>query len=109
MDQSSNCSIPTPEQQTYGEIQDSVNKEMMESIYRTIQHAARWAEEKLQDANIEMPSPPVEYLMAVAHLDLFCRLCKADPKTFQGGSAPVATGVITHLKKVANHYWDTKL
>jgi hypothetical protein len=107
--QSSNCPILTPEQLKYGEIQDAATGEMMKSIHIAIRRGARLAKEKLQRENIEMPPPPVEYLMAVAHLDLFCHLCNADPKTFRGGSASVATGIISHLTKIANHYWGAEL
>lgn len=46
----------------------------------------------------DMPAPPREYFVSVAHQNLFCDLCGADRNTLKGGDASVAAAIVDNYR-----------
>jgi hypothetical protein len=103
------CPVPTPAEQRYGEIQAQVEEEMFRKVHAAIEEAAKQAALEIREAGLELPPPPVDYFMAKSHQNLFCTLCKADPRTFSGGKPEIAIALIRNSQNIAKHYWGANI
>jgi hypothetical protein len=94
------CPIPTPEEAQYAVILSRVEDAIYDKIAQAIDQAFETAVSELGAiaAKEDMPAPPREYLVSVAHQSLFCELCGADRITLQGGDASVATAIVNNYR-----------
>jgi hypothetical protein len=99
------CPIPTSEQRRYGEIQAKIEQEMLRKVHAALRAATEQAQAELQASNLGLPPPSEGYFASVIHQRLFCSLCEADPETFVGGNASIATVIITNMQNIARHHW----
>jgi hypothetical protein len=101
------CSVPTPAERQYGEIQSRIQQQMMVKIYAALRDAAEQARAEMN--GIDMSPPSEDYFAAVIHQSIYCTLCKADPKTFAGGNAETAIAIIRNSQNIAKHYWGAAI
>jgi hypothetical protein len=101
------CPIPTPEQRRYGEIQAKIEQEMLRKVHAALKAATEQAEAELHTLDLGRPPPSEGYFASVIHQRLFCHLCKADPETFAGGDACIATTIIMNMQNIVSRYWGT--
>jgi hypothetical protein len=99
------CPIPTSEQRRYGEIQAKIEQEMLRKVHAALRAATEQAQAELQASNLGLPPPSERYFASVIHQRLFCSLCEADPETFVGGNARIATVIITNMQNIARYHW----
>jgi len=103
---SASCPILTPEERRHADIVDSAEREMMEAIEAAIDAAHRRAVAGLDPSDDALPPPARDYFAAVAHQQLFLRLCGADRGSMQGGNPEIAAALIRNSQNIVAHYWS---
>ena len=104
-----NCAVPTLAQQQYGLIQSRIEDDLLRTVHAALEAAAEAARSDISSANLNLPPPSIEYFAASTHQKLYCFLCKADPKTFEGGNANIAIGIIRNAQQLAKFYWGADI
>lgn len=99
------CPVRTPDERQYADIQESVERDMMAAIEAAIEAAHRQAAERLAASNNALSPPEQDYFAAVAHQQLFLRLCGADAWSMEGGDPRIAAALIRNSEKIVSHYW----
>ncbi len=94
------CPVPTPEQARYAAILSRVEDVMHDEIAKAIARAFEVAASGLGAIGTaqDMPAPPKDYFVAVAHQGLFCDLCGAERASLEGGDVSVATAIINNYQ-----------
>ena len=94
------CPVPTPEEAKYALILSRVEGAMHDKIAQAIDQAFDMAVSELGAIaeNDDMPAPPREHFVSVAHQSLFCDLCGADRTTLRGGDASVAAAIVDNYR-----------
>lgn len=102
------CPIPTEPQRRYGEIRAEVEAAMMRKVFAALDEAVETARSRIRQSDIDIPPPPKDAFVAILQQAMFCTLCKADPKTFEGGDARIALAVLRNGRNLARHYWGAE-
>ena len=103
------CSVPTPDQREYGEIQRRIEQAMLGKMYDALREATDQARLEMASAGLVLPPPSSGYFAATAYQKIFCVLCGADPDTLSGGQAEKAIAAIQNSQNIARHYWGAKI
>lgn len=100
------CPVMTPEERRHADIVESAEREMMRAIEAAIEAAHRQVAERLGASDDALPAPAPDYFAAVAHQQLFLRLCGADGRSMQGGNPEIAAALIRNSQNIVAHYWS---
>jgi hypothetical protein len=94
------CPVPTPEEARYAAILSRAEDVMHDEIAKAIARAFETAASELGAIGSaqDMPAPPEDYFVAVAHQGLFCDLCGAERASLEGGDVSVATAIINNYQ-----------
>jgi hypothetical protein len=103
------CSLPTPAQLQYGEIQTRIELALRRKVDAAIRGAAEQALAEMRAAGLEARPPSADYFAAKVHQSLYCTLCKADPRTFAGGKPEIALAIIRNSQNIAKHCWGADI
>lgn len=105
---SESCPVLTPAERQAQTILKRAEEAMVDAINAALERACTQAAEELQNIGSEMQPPAYDYFVAVAHQQLFLRLCGADPQTFEGGNPEIAAHLIRNAQNICDHYWTKK-
>ena len=103
------CPVMTPDEGRYADIDWDVRHALLAKIEAALDEAHATAAARLAAAGISHPPPVHGYFASVAHQALYCRLCGADPHTFEGGDPRVALALIRNAENVAAHHWGADI
>lgn len=78
---------------------------MMRRVFAALDEAAATAQVRIRQAGIDIPPPTTDAFMAILQQAVFCILCRADPKTFEGGDKRIALAILRNGSNIARHHW----
>ncbi|WP_225906579.1 hypothetical protein [Ensifer canadensis] len=102
------CPVPTPEQKRFMEIRETVEKTMLDTIYKAIDDAAMEMADKVRSAGIDIPPTERDYFIFAAQQVLFVRLCGGDPDTLEDGDPEIGERIVRNGQHIIDHYWRGK-
>lgn len=100
------CPVLTPEQRQSVELIGRLEKVMMGKIVTLIGDVGREADKGLKAISSDEFPPQQDYFLAVAHRQLFLRLCGADPETGKGGDPDVASAILNSDRNFIAVHWE---
>ena len=102
------CPVLTPAQRQAAELIKRAEQAMMVRIIEAIIDVTRETEEGLKLIPLDEFPAQHDYFVAVAHRELFLRLCGADPETGRGGDPVLAAAILNSDSNYVAANWETK-
>lgn len=99
------CPVLTPEQRQSVALIQRAEKVMMSKVHQAIDDVAGQVARELEAIPLHEPAPHRDYFMAVAHRELFLRLCGADAETGKGGDPVLAAAILNSDHNYVAQHW----
>ena len=99
------CPVLTPEQRRTVALIQRAEQAMMSTVHQAIDDAAAQLSRELAAIAIDAPAPHRDYFMAVAHRELFLKLCGADATTGKGGDPVLAAAILNSDRNYVALHW----
>lgn len=97
------CPVSTAEEALLYAILGEARETMVAKVQEAAMKASRSVASQMMEAvGTDQDAPPAEFFLAVAHQDIFCRLCEADHQPLSGGRPDVAEAIIRNCAGIAS-------